>query len=162
MFADLVGSTALSAQLDPEDLRDLLATYHRMVSEVVKAHGGHVAQYLGDGALIYFGYPMSHENDGERALKTGLSLLERTRGLPTHGAEIRIRVGLATGLVVVGDKAVGSDAAHEPRIMGETPNIAARLQGIARPGEIVIAESTRQLVGSLFAYESLGPLELER
>jgi class 3 adenylate cyclase len=117
MFADLVGSTALSAQLDPEDLRDLLATYHRMVSEVVKAHGGHVAQYLGDGALIYFGYPMSHEDDGERALKTGLSLLERTRGLPTHGAEIRIRVGLATGLVVVGDKAVGSDAAHEPRIM---------------------------------------------
>jgi class 3 adenylate cyclase len=161
MFVDLVGSTTLSAQLDPEDLRELLATYHGMVGEVVKAHGGHVAQFLGDGALVYFGYPISHEDDGERAIKTGLSLLERTRRLTMHRAEINIRIGLATGLVVVGDKAVGSDAAHEPRIMGETPNIAARLQGMAKPGDVVIAESTRQLVGSLFAYESLGPVELK-
>lgn len=161
MFVDLVGSTTLSTQLDPEDLRELLATYHDIVSEAVNAQGGHVAQFLGDGALVYFGYPISHEDDGERAIKAGLSLLERTRDLTIHGSQIRIRIGLATGLVVVGDKAVGSDAAHEPRIMGETPNIAARLQSMAQPGEIVIAESTRQLVGSLFAYESLGPIELK-
>jgi class 3 adenylate cyclase len=161
MFVDLVGSTSLSARLDPEDLRELLAAYHQLVADIVGEHGGQVAQYLGDGALVYFGYPINHEEDAERSIKTGLSLLERTRGLTIQSAKINIRIGIATGLVVVGDKAVGSDAAHEPRIMGETPNIAARLQGAARPGEMVIAESTRQLVGSLFAYESLGSPELK-
>lgn len=161
MFVDVVGSTALSGRLDPEDLRELLAAYHDLVAEVVNTHGGHVAQFLGDGALVYFGYPISHEDDGERAIKAGLSLLERTRGLTIQGSETNIRIGLATGLVVVGDKAVGSDAAHEPRIMGETPNVAARLQSVAQPGEMVIAESTRQLIGSLFAYDSLGLIELK-
>ena len=118
-------------------------------------------QYLGDGALVYFGYPASHEDDTQRSIRAGLALIERTHGLTMHGAEIRVRIGVATGLVVVGDKAVGSDAAHEPRIMGETPNVAARLQGMAQPGEIVIAGSTRQLVGALFAYEDLGLVELK-
>jgi class 3 adenylate cyclase len=161
MFVDLVGSTTLSARLDPEDLRELIAAYHQVVADAVKAHGGHVAQYLGDGALVYFGYPVNHEDDEEGAIKAGLALLDRTRNLTIHGAEINVRIGIATGLVVVGDKATGSDAVHEPRIMGETPNIAARLQGMARPGDIVIAESTRKLVGSLFKYESLGSVELK-
>ena len=161
MFVDLVGSTELSTRLDPEDLREVLATYHGLVSEVIRAHEGFVAQYLGDGALVYFGYPTSHEDDAERAIRAALALLAQTGGLSVPGAKVRIRIGIATGLVVVGDKAVGSDQAHEPRIMGETPNLAARLQGVAHPNSIVIAESTRQLVGSLFAYESLGAVELK-
>jgi class 3 adenylate cyclase len=161
MFVDLVGSTELSTRLDPEDLREVLRTYHALVAEVVKDHDGHVAQYLGDGALVYFGYPTSQEDDAERSIKAALALVARTSALTIHGADIRIRVGIATGLVVVGDKAIGSDAAHEPRVMGETPNIAARLQAMARPQDILIAESTRQLVGRLFAYEALGPIELK-
>jgi class 3 adenylate cyclase/tetratricopeptide (TPR) repeat protein len=161
IFVDLVGSTELSARLDPEDLRDVLATYHRLVAEVINDYGGFVAQYLGDGALVYFGYPTSQEDDAERSIKAALALLARTSALTVHGADILIRVGIATGLVVVGDKAIGSDAAYEPRIMGETPNLAARLQAMAAPRSIVIAETTRELVGGLFRYESLGSVELK-
>jgi class 3 adenylate cyclase len=161
MFVDLVGSTELSVRLDPEDLRDVLATYHALVAQVINDHGGFVAQYLGDGALVYFGYPTSHEDDAERSIKAALALLAQTSALTVHGADVLIRIGIATGLVVVGDKAIGSDAAHEPRIMGETPNLAARLQAMASPRSIVIAETTRELVGGLFRYESLGFVELK-
>ena len=161
MFVDLVGSTELSTRLDPEDLRDVLATYHALVAQVINDHGGFVAQYLGDGALVYFGYPTSHEDDAERSIKAALALLAHTSTLTLHGADVLIRIGIATGLVVVGDKAIGSDAAHEPRIMGETPNLAARLQAMASPRSIVIAESTRELVGGLFRYANLGSVELK-
>jgi len=161
MFVDLVGSTKLSTRLDPEDLRDVLATYHGLVAKVVNNHGGFVAQYLGDGALVYFGYPTSQEDDAERSVKAALALLAHTSALTVHGADVLVRIGIATGLVVVGDKAIGSDAAHEPRIMGETPNLAARLQGIAGPRSVIIAESTRELVGRLFRYERLGSVELK-
>jgi class 3 adenylate cyclase len=131
MFVDLVGSTELSTRLDPEDLREVLATYHGLVAQVIHDHGGFVAQYLGDGALVYFGYPTSQEDDAERSIKAALALVAHTNALTLHGADLLIRIGIATGLVVVGDKAIGSDAAHEPRIMGETPNLAARLQAMA-------------------------------
>src|SRR3954453_13354295 len=155
MFVDLVGSTELSTRLDPEDLREVLATYHAFIAEVVNEHGGYVAQFLGDGALVYFGYPTSHEDDAERSVRTALALLARTSGLTIRGNDIRIRIGIARGLVVVGDKALGSDAAHEPRIMGETSNLAARLQSMANPNAIVMAES------NLFDLEDLGPKDIK-
>ncbi len=161
MFVDLVGSTELSTRLDPEDLRDVLATYHALLAQVINGYGGFIAQYLGDGALVYFGYPISQEDDAERSIKAALALLAHTSTLTIHGTDILIRIGIATGLVVVGDKAIGSDAAHEPRIMGETPNLAARLQAMASPRSIVITETTRELVGGLFRYESLGSVELK-
>jgi class 3 adenylate cyclase/tetratricopeptide (TPR) repeat protein len=161
MFVDLVGSTELSTRLDPEDLREVLATYHGLIAQVTNDHDGFVAQYLGDGALVYFGYPTSQEDDAERSIKAALALVAHTNALTLHGADVLIRIGIATGLVVVGDKAIGSDAAHEPRIMGETPNLAARLQAMANPRSIVIAESTRELVGGLFRYDNLGFVEMK-
>ena len=148
MFSDLVGSTALSARMDPEDLREVISAYQKCVAETVRRFGGFVAKYMGDGVLIYFGYPQAHEDDAERAVRAGLELVAAVSGLKTH-APLQTRVGIATGLVVVGDL-IGSGASQEQAIVGETPNLAARLQGIAEPNSVVIAESTRKLVGNLF------------
>ena len=131
MFSDLVGSTALSARMDPEDLRELISAYQKCVTEAVHRFGGFVAQYMGDGVLVYFGYPEAHEDDAERAVRAGLELIAEVIALKTP-ASLQTRVGIATGLVVVGDLA-GSGEAQERRIVGETPNLAARLQGIAEP-----------------------------
>jgi class 3 adenylate cyclase len=154
MFSDLVGSTALSARMDPEDLREVISAYQKCVAETVQRFGGFVAKYMGDGVLIYFGYPQAHEDDAERAVRAGLELVAAVGGLKTH-APLQTRVGIATGLVVVGDL-IGSGASQEQAIVGETPNLAARLQGIAEPNSVVIAESTRRLVGKLFELEGLG------
>jgi class 3 adenylate cyclase/tetratricopeptide (TPR) repeat protein len=154
MFSDLVGSTALSARMDPEDLREVISTYQTCVAETVQRFGGFVAKYMGDGVLIYFGYPQAHEDDAERAMRAGLELVAAVGGLKTH-APLQTRVGVATGLVVVGDL-IGSGASQEQAIVGETPNLAARLQGIAEPNTVVIAESTRRLVGNLFELKDLG------
>ena len=154
MFSDLVGSTALSARMDPEDLREVISAYQKCVAETVGRFGGFVAKYMGDGVLIYFGYPQAHEDDAERAVRAGLELVAAVGGLKTH-APLQTRVGIATGLVVVGDL-IGSGASQEQAIVGETPNLAARLQGIAEPNRVVIAESTRKLVGNLFELEDLG------
>src|SRR5215468_1445477 len=148
MFSDLVGSTALSARMDPEDLREVISAYQRCVAETVGRFGGFVARYMGDGVLIYFGYPAAHEDDAERAVRAGLALIDAVAVLPTP-EPLQLRIGAATGMVVVGDL-VGAGEAQERGIVGETPNLAARLQGIAEPNTVVIAEATRRLIGSLF------------
>jgi class 3 adenylate cyclase len=154
MFCDLVGSTALSARMDPEDLREVISAYQRCVADTVQRFGGFVAKYMGDGVLIYFGYPQAHEDDAEQAVRAGLDMVAAVGALKTH-APLQTRVGIATGLVVVGDL-VGSGASQEQAIVGETPNLAARLQGVAEPNSVVIAESTRKLVGTLFELVDLG------
>ena len=159
MFSDLVGSTALSARMDPEDLREVISAYQKCVAETVQRFGGFVAKYMGDGVLVYFGYPQAHEDDAERAVRAGLELVAAVSGLKTH-APLQTRVGIATGLVVVGDL-IGSGASQEQAIVGETPNLAARLQGIAEPNSVVIAESTRKLLGNLFELEDLGAQDLK-
>ena len=154
MFCDLVGSTPLSARLDPEDLRGIIGAYHRCVAETVEGFGGFVARYMGDGALIYFGYPQAHEDDAERATRCGLALVDRVVQLD-QGEELHARVGIATGLVVVGGEVVEHDVA------GDTPNLAARLQASAEPDCVVVAASTRRLTGDLFEYRDLGEIELK-
>ena len=160
MFSDLVGSTALSARMDPEDLREVISAYQKCVAETVARFGGFVAKYMGDGVLIYFGYPQAHEDDAERAVRAGLELVTAVSGLKTHAATLQTRVGIATGLVVVGDL-IGSGASQEQAIVGETPNLAARLQGVAEPNSVVIAEGTRKLLGNLFELEDLGAKDLK-
>jgi class 3 adenylate cyclase len=161
LFCDLVGSTALSARLDPEDLRTVIGAYHRCVAAVIERAGGFVAKYMGDGVLAYFGYPRADEHDAERAVRAGLQTVEAVAALDTV-AEMRlqVRVGIATGLVVVGDL-IGQGAAQEQAVVGETPNLAARLQALAAPGTVVIGPSTRQLTGRLFEYEDLGAVEIK-
>ena len=159
MFSDLVGSTALSARMDPEDLREVISAYQKCVAETVQRFGGFVAKYMGDGVLVYFGYPQAHEDDAERAVRAGLELIAAVSALKSS-APLQTRVGIATGLVVVGDL-IGSGEAQERGIVGETPNLAARLQGIAEPNTVVIAESTRKLLGNLFELEDLGAKDLK-
>ncbi|MGC2076530.1 MAG: AAA family ATPase, partial [Xanthobacteraceae bacterium] len=156
---DLVGSTALSARMDPEDLREVISAYHKCVAEVVRRFGGFVAQYLGDGVLVYFGYPESHEDDAERSVRAGLELIAEVIALKTPAA-LQTRVGIATGLVVVGDL-TGSGEGWKSGIIGETPNLAARLQGIAEPNTVVIAEATRRLLGNLFELKDIGARDLK-
>jgi class 3 adenylate cyclase/predicted ATPase len=159
MFSDLVGSTALSARMDPEDLREVISGYQKCVAETVGRFGGFVAKYMGDGVLVYFGYPQAHEDDAERAVRAGLDLVTSVSGLKTYAA-LQTRVGIATGLVVVGDL-IGSGASQEQAIVGETPNLAARLHNIAEPNGVVIAESTRRLIGNLFELEDIGAQNLK-
>ena len=161
MFCDLVGSTAISTRLDPEDMREVIAAYQKCVSETVRRFGGFVAKYMGDGVLAYFGYPQAHEHDAERAVRAGLAIVEAAPTLQTAaGAPLHVRVGLATGIVVVGDL-LGSGEAQEREVVGGTPNLAARLQGIAEPDSVVIAEGTRKLLGELFELVDLGPQKLK-
>src|SRR6516164_2684170 len=139
VFSDLVGSTALSAHVDPEDLREVISAYQKCVTDTVQRFGGFVAKYMGDGVLVYFGYPQAHEDDAERAVRAGLAMVEAVPKLATNaGAPLQMRVGIATGLVVVGDL-IGAGAAQEQAVVGETPNLAARLQALAEPGAVVIA-----------------------
>ncbi len=159
MFSDLVGSTALSARMDPEDLREVISAYHKCAAETVRSFGGFVSQYLGDGVLVYFGYPQANEDDAERAVRAGLELVAAVRDLKAH-ATLQARVGIATGMVVVGDL-MDAGNAKERGIIGETPNLAARLQGLAAPNSVVVAETTRRLLGNLFELEDLGPKELK-
>jgi class 3 adenylate cyclase/predicted ATPase len=156
MFCDLVGSTALASRLDPEDLREVIGAYHQCVAETVGRFDGFVAKYMGDGVLVYFGYPHAHEDDAERAVRVGLTLVSGVRALkPRSDIALDARIGVATGMVVVGDL-IGSGASQEQAVVGETPNLAARLQAFADPSSVVIATSTRRLVGALFEYRDLG------
>ena len=159
LFSDLVGSTALSARMDPEDLREVISAYQKCVAEVVSRFNGFVAKYMGDGVLVYFGYPEAHEDDPERAVRAGLELIGAVSNLKTYTA-LQTRVGIATGLVVVGDL-IGSGSAEEQAVVGKTPNLAARLQGVAAPNMVVIAEGTRKLVGNLFELEELEAKDLK-
>jgi class 3 adenylate cyclase/predicted ATPase len=158
MFCDLVGSTPLSTRFDPEDLREIVGAYHRCVTDTVGRFGGFVAKYMGDGVLIYFGYPEAHEDDAERAARAGLAVIEEVGRLATQ-EPLNVRIGIATGLVVVGDL-IGAGAAQERGVVGETPNLAARLQALARPGTLVVADGTRRQIGTLFEIEDLGPQPL--
>jgi class 3 adenylate cyclase/tetratricopeptide (TPR) repeat protein len=161
MFCDLVGSTGLSARLDPEDMRDLIAVYRKCVTDAVGRFDGFIAQYLGDGVLVYFGYPHAHEDDAERAVKAGLAVVTAVDSINEQVAgQLKARVGIATGLVVVGEQ-VGAGDSQERAAIGETPNLAARLQAVAAPGEVVIAASTRRLVGRMFDCHSLGVIEVK-
>ncbi len=161
MFCDLVGSTALSARLDPEDLREVIGAYHRCCADLITEAGGFVAKYMGDGVLAYFGYPLAHEHDAEHAVQAGLALVEAAPKLTTAaGVLLQVRVGIATGLVVVGDL-IGAGAAQEQAVVGETPNLAARLQALAEPGAVVIADGTRRLLGNLFELKDLGARDLK-
>jgi class 3 adenylate cyclase len=159
MFSDLVGSTALSARMDPEDLRKVISAYQKCVTEIVQRFGGFVAKYMGDGVLVYFGYPQAHEDDAERAVRAALDSIVEIAALRSP-VSLQTRVGIATGLVVVGDL-TGSDDAQERGIVGETPNLAARLQLIAEPNTVVIAEGTRKLLGDLFEIRDLGVMNLK-
>ena len=152
MFCDLVGSTALSVQRDPEDLRDLIAAYHQAVADVTRGFDGFVARYMGDGIMIYFGYPRAQEDDAERAARCALALVEAVSGLKL-AEELQARIGVATGMVVVG----GSAPEHD--VVGETPNLAARLQSLAEPNTVLIDENTRRLIGGLFEYRDLGAID---
>ena len=152
IFSDLVGSTVLSARMDPEDLREVISAYQKCVARTVQRFGGFVAKYMGDGVLVYFGYPQAHEDDAERAVRAGLELIQAVGALKSS-APLQTRVGIATGLVVVGDL-IGSG-------VGDTPSLAGSLQGIAKPNTVVIAESTRKLLGNLFDLEDLGAKDLK-
>src|ERR1700741_1960610 len=159
IFSDLVGSTALSARMDPEDLRELISAYQKCVADTVGRFGGFVAKYMGDGVLVYFGYPQAHEDDSERAVRAALEAIAAVGALKLS-VPLQTRIGIATGVVVVGDL-IGSGEAQERGIVGETPNLASRLQAIAEPNSVVIAEATRELLGNLFERRALGPKDLK-
>jgi class 3 adenylate cyclase len=159
MFCDLVGSTALAASMDPEDLREVISAYQKCAAETVRRFNGFVAKFMGDGVLVYFGYPQAHEDGTERAIRAGLELISALAGLKSS-VPLQTRVGIATGVVVVGDL-IGSGEAQERGIVGETPNLAARLQAIAEPNTVVMADNTRRLVGSLFEFKDLGLKDLK-
>ena len=159
LFCDLVGSTALSSRIDPEDLREVISSYQQCVAETVRRFDGFVARYMGDGVLVYFGYPHAHEDDAERAVRAGLDLIPAVAALQLC-APLQTRVGVATGLVVIGNL-IGSGEAQQRDIVGETPNLAARLQSIAKPNMVIISDSTRRLLGNLFELEDLGLTDLK-
>jgi class 3 adenylate cyclase/predicted ATPase len=160
LFCDLVGSTALSVRFGPEDLREVVRAYHTCVAEVVQHHGGFVAKYMGDGVLAYFGYPQAREDAAEQAVRTGLALVDAVSRLSAGGENLQVRVGIATGLVIVGDL-LGSGPAQERSVVGETPNLAARLQALAEPSGVMIAPGTRQLVGQRFECRDAGAVLLK-
>jgi predicted ATPase/class 3 adenylate cyclase len=161
MFVDLVGSTALAARLDPEDMRAVITAYQNACSEIIRRYEGHVAKFMGDGVLAYFGYPRAHEDEAERAVRAGLTLVATVGRLKAPAGEaLAARIGIATGLVVVGDL-VGEGAAQEQAVIGETPNLAARLQAVAEPGRVVVAEATRRLLGAGFELADLGETVLK-
>lgn len=155
MFCDLVGSTRLSTQLDPEEHHEVLRTYQSLCSRVINRYDGYIAQFLGDGIMAYFGYPKAHEDDAERAVLSGLDIIKEIANLSLYGQNIRTRAGIATGLVVVGDR-IAKGHEWEIGVVGETPNLAARIQGLAQPGQVVIGPTTRHLLGNQFDYEELG------
>ena len=159
LFCDLVGSTALSQQLDPEQLRELMRVYQEACRQVIETYDGHVAQYLGDGLMVYFGWPHAHEDDAERAVRTSLEIIEAVKHV-TAPAPLHVRIGIATGSVVVGETGAG-DASVANVAVGETPNLAARLQVLAGSDEIIIGPSTRQLAGGVFRYADLGKRNLK-
>src|SRR6266487_4131651 len=159
MFCDLVDSTVLSGQLDPEELREVVRAYQDTCAKVIARFEGHIAQYLGDGLLVYFGYPLAHEDDAQRAVRVGLGMIEALGQLNTHlarerGVHLAVRLGIHTGLVVVGE--MGGGTRQEQLALGETPNLAARLQGLAAPNTLVISAATFQLLGGFFACQPFG------
>jgi class 3 adenylate cyclase len=164
MFCDLVGSTQLSGQLDPEDLREVIRAYQETAAGIIQRYEGHIAQYLGDGLLVYFGWPLAHEDDAQRGVHVGLGIIEAMGGLNDHlgqekGVQLTVRIGLHTGPVVIGE--MGDGGRHEPLALGETTNIASRLEGMADPNTVVISDTTYRVVEGYFACEDLGLHDLK-
>ena len=164
LFCDLVDSTVLASQLDPEDLRAVVRAYQDTCAKVIARFEGHIAQYLGDGLLVYFGYPLAHEDDAQRAVRAGLGMVEAVGQLNTRlererGVSLAVRLGIHTGQVVVGE--IGGGTKHEQLALGETPNVAARLQGVAAPNTVVISAATYRLVQGYFTVATLGPQPLK-
>src|SRR6516162_9217580 len=165
MFCDLVGSTALSTGMDPEDLRDVIASYQSRCSAAIRHYDGFVAKYMGDGILVYFGYPRAHEDEAERSVRAGLDIVNAMAELNAAirrppGVELAVRIGIATGPVIVGDQ-IGEGTASETAVVGETPNLAARLQALAQPNQIVVSAATRAMLGGHFDLADLGAYELK-
>ena len=161
MICDLVGSTALSGRLDPEDMRAVMDAYHAACARITRTYDGFLAQFRGDGILAYFGYPLAHEDDAERTVRAGLDIIAAVGRLETRAAEpLAVRIGIATGVVVIGDLS-REGALREHAVVGETPNLAARVQALAEPGTIVVAASTRRLLGDLFHLRELGRHEVK-
>ena len=158
MFCDLVGSTALSERFDPEDMRDLLTAYRQVCASAINRFGGFVARYIGDGILVYFGYPQAHEYDAEHSVRAGLEIVQNLSGL--NEARLEVRIGIATGTVVVGD-IVGEGTQEHDAVVGPAPNLASRLISLAEPGQIVVAESTHQFLLDLFECRDLGATNLK-
>jgi len=158
MFCDLVGSTPLASRFDPEELSEIIGAYHRLVADAIGRFDGFVAKYMGDGVLTYFGYPRAHEDDAERAVRAGLAVIDAVTRLELP-ERLAVRIGVATGLVVVGEL-IGEGTAQERGVVGETPNLAARLQALAEPNSLVVADATRRQVGALFEVEDLGTRQL--
>jgi class 3 adenylate cyclase len=162
MFCDLVGSTALSTGMDPEDLRDVIASFQNRCSAAVRHYDGFVAKYMGDGILVYFGYPRAHEDEAERSARAGLDIVDAMAELNAAvprppGVELAVRIGIATGPVIVGDQ-IGEGTASETAVVGETPNLAARLQALAQPNQIVVSAATRAMLGDHFNLKDMGAL----
>src|ERR1700742_4244492 len=156
MFIDLVGSTAMSTRLDPEDMGAVIRLYQNTVSGEIARLDGHLAKFMGDGILAYFGWPTAHEDEAERAVRVGLSIVSSVARLQNaQQQQLAARVGIATGLVVVGDL-IGEGAAQEEAVVGDTPNLAARLQERAGPGEVVVSEQTHRLTRDAFSFRDLG------
>ena len=160
MFCDLIGSTALSSRLDPEDLREVIRTYQACVATTIQQFDGFIARYVGDGVLIYFGWPEARETDAERAVRAGLAVAAAVSAAPVRGEPLQVRIGIATGLVVIGEP-IGSGESRQQTAIGETPNLAARLQGLAGPNQVVIDAATRRQIGGLFECHHLGTVELK-
>jgi class 3 adenylate cyclase len=165
MFCDLVGSTALSTGMDPEDLRDVIASFQSRCSAAIRRYDGFVAKYMGDGILVYFGCPRAHEDEAERSVRAGLDIVDAMAELNAAvsrppGVELAVRIGIATGPVIVGDQ-IGEGTASETAVVGETPNLAARLQALAQPNQIVVSAATRAMLADHFDLEDLGAYELK-
>jgi class 3 adenylate cyclase len=164
MFCDLVDSTALSRSLDPESLQDIVRRFLDTCSQAIARYEGYIARYMGDGMMVYFGYPHAHEDDAERAVHSGLGILDAVKPLngkkPKQGIKIAARIGIATGQVVVGEL-IGQEIAKEKPVFGETPNRAARLQVLAKPNQLIVDPTTKSLVGSQFAFRDLGTVSLK-
>jgi class 3 adenylate cyclase len=165
MFCDLVGSTALSTEMDPEDLRDVIASFQSRCSAAIRHYDGFVAKYMGDGIMVYFGYPRAHEDEAERSVRAGLDIVDAMAELNAAirrppGVELAVRIGIATGPVIVGDQ-IGEGTASETAVVGETPNLAARLQALVQPNQIVVSAATRAMLGDHFDLHDLGAYELK-
>ena len=160
VFCDLVGSTALSQRLDPEDLREVIRAYQTCCADVIQRFQGFIARYMGDGILVYFGYPQAHEHDAERAIRAGLAAVDAVAQLRLHDLQLQTRIGIATGTVVVGNL-IGDGVARQRHVVGETLNLAARLQSLAEPDQVVIAASTYRLIGQQFDCRDFGQHRLK-
>src|SRR5262249_4117119 len=160
MICDLVGAAALAPRLDPEDLREMIAASHRAIAEIAAGFDGLMGKYMSDGVMVYFGYPRAHEDDAERAVRAGLGVIDAVGRLDVGAGKLQARVGIATGLVVVGDP-IGEGPGREQSVFGEAPHLDAGLPGLAAPGAVVVGGGNRRLLGAVFEYRDPDGVEVK-